>query len=74
MHTEISTGIIVETVALPSEFLGRTVTVNFYLPTNISRPEEISLLLVNDGQDLEAMGFDKMISYLSETNQITPFW
>ncbi|AXY78303.1 esterase family protein [Paraflavitalea soli] len=72
MHTEISTGIIVETVALPSEFLGRTVTVNFYLPTNISRPEDISLLLVNDGQDLEAMGFDKMISYLSETNQITP--
>ncbi len=72
MHTEITTSIMVETVALPSEFLERTVTVNFYLPTNIARPEEISLLLVNDGQDLEAMGFDKMISYLTETNQINP--
>ena len=63
MHTEISTGIMVETVALPSEFLDRTVTINFYLPAPNTRPEETSLLLVNDGQDLEAMGFDKMISY-----------
>lgn len=72
MHIETSTGSIVETVALPSELLDRTVTINFYLPNPTARPEEISLLLVNDGQDLEAMGFDKMISYLSETNLVTP--
>jgi enterochelin esterase-like enzyme len=74
MHTEISTGIMVETVALPSEFLDRTVTINFYLPAPGTRPEETSLLLVNDGQDLEAMGFDKMISYLSETRLVNPLF
>lgn len=72
MHTEISTGIVVETVALPSELLGRTVTVTLYRTHPATRPEETSLLLVNDGQDLEAMGFDKMLGYLSETRQITP--
>ncbi|MDF2190208.1 alpha/beta hydrolase-fold protein [Paraflavitalea sp. CAU 1676] len=72
MHTEISTGIMVETIALPSEHLGRTVTVNFYQPHQTAQPAALSLLLVNDGQDLEAMGFDKMLGYLSETRQITP--
>lgn len=72
MHTEISTGIMVETIALPSEFLARTVTLNFYLPADMARRASMSLLLVNDGQDLEAMGFDKMIGYLTETDQITP--
>nr|WP_276484449.1 alpha/beta hydrolase-fold protein [Paraflavitalea sp. H1-2-19X] len=72
MHIETSTGILVETVALPSDLLGRTVTVNLYRTHPATRPEETSLLLVNDGQDLEAMGFDKMLGYLSETSQITP--
>ena len=72
MHIEISTGIVVETATLPSEFLDRSVKVTFYLPANIAQPENISLLLVNDGQDLEAMGFDKMITYLSQAELITP--
>lgn len=74
MHMETSTGIVVDTATLPSEFLNRSVKVNFYLPADMSQPNEISLLLVNDGQDLEAMGFDKMISYLSQTSQVTPLF
>lgn len=71
MQTEISTGLLVETVTLPSEPLDRTVTVSFYQPS-IVIDKPIGLLLVNDGQDLEAMGFDKMIGYLLQTGEIEP--
>lgn len=71
MHTEISPGVLVQTVTLPSEPLDRTVTVNFYLPS-ATTGKPISLLLVNDGQDLEAMGFDKMMGYLLQTEEINP--
>ena len=71
MQTEISPGLLIETVTLPSEPLARTVTINFYLPS-ASSGKPMSLLLVNDGQDLEAMGFDKMIGYLLQTEEIQP--
>src|SRR3989337_1600201 len=54
-------GIIVESAELNSEFLERTVKVDFYLPLHIERPEELSLLLINDGQDLVTMGFEKLL-------------
>ena len=62
---------MVETVTLPSEPLDRTVTINFYLPSLVM-DKPISLLLINDGQDLVAMGFDKMIGYLLQTGEIEP--
>ncbi len=71
MQTEISPGLSVETVILPSEPLERTVTINFYLPSG-TPGKPINLLLVNDGQDLEAMGFDKMVGYLMQTGEIEP--
>jgi len=72
MQTDTSSGVLVETTALPSEFLHRDVTVQFYLPVNIARPDELSLLLINDGQDLAAMGFDKMIGYLLHQEKVWP--
>lgn len=72
MQTEVSTGIIVETVELPSEALQRTITINFYGPANNPGDSPLGLLLLNDGQDIEAMGFDKMIAYLLQTETITP--
>lgn len=72
MQTEVSTGIMVETIELPSEALQRTITINFYGPANHSGNQPIGLLLFNDGQDVEAMGFDKMIAYLLQTEAITP--
>jgi enterochelin esterase-like enzyme len=71
MQTETSPGLLVETVTLPSEPLDRTVTINFYLPSVVP-DQPISLLLVNDGQDLEAMGFDKMLGYLLQSGEIEP--
>ncbi|THU40656.1 esterase [Niastella caeni] len=73
MQTEVSTGIMVETVELPSEALQRTITINFYGPaSNLGDNSPVGLLLFNDGQDIEAMGFDKMIAYLHQTETITP--
>ena len=72
MYTETSIGVMVETVELPSDALERKVKVNFYLPTNIAEPDSLGLLLINDGQDIEAMGFDKMIGYLLQTETIRP--
>jgi enterochelin esterase-like enzyme len=72
MQPETGSGILIETIDLPSELLERDVTINFYLPTNITHPEAVSLLLMNDGQDLAAMGFDKMIGYLLHQGKIEP--
>jgi enterochelin esterase-like enzyme len=72
MQTETSMGVVVETANLISEPLERQVTINCYLPVNYQQTGELSLLLVNDGQDLEAMGFDKMISYLLQTETLQP--
>jgi len=72
MQTEVSTGIIIETVELPSEALQRTITINFYVPASNPGENTLGLVLFNDGQDIEAMGFDKMISYLLQTDTIKP--
>lgn len=72
MHTATSVGLLVETATIPSEPLSRTVTVDFYLPLNISNTENLNLLLINDGQDLPAMGFDKMLGQLLQSGAISP--
>jgi enterochelin esterase-like enzyme len=72
MQTDVSTGLMIETIELPSEALQRSVTINFYGPAISTDANYHSLLLLNDGQDIEAMGFDKMLSYLLQTETITP--
>ena len=67
-----SAGILKESTEIFSEFLERKVQIDFYLPVNITRPEEINLLLINDGQDLVTMGFDKLVNELQQQNIIKP--
>ena len=55
-----------------SEFLARDVKVDFYLPANVTETSEISLLLINDGQDLEKLGLEKMLSGLYNEKSISP--
>ena len=64
--------LLTEQKIIKSVFLKREVVVDFYLPKNVSDPSEISLLLINDGQDLPKMNFDVMLDQLIETAQITP--
>lgn len=64
--------LLVEQKAIASKFLKRYVIVDCYLPKNISVPNELSLLLINDGQDLEEMKFASMLNQLIKANEMKP--
>jgi enterochelin esterase-like enzyme len=69
--TEI-TNILVERTTLNSVFLEREVIIDAYLPTNVARPQEMGLLLINDGQDLPKMPFEEILNDLLERERIEP--
>jgi enterochelin esterase-like enzyme len=71
MQMETGTGIVVQTVELPSEFLERLVKVSFYIPAGHTG-QPLDLLLINDGQDLQAMQFGNMLHQLLQSNMIRP--
>ncbi len=62
----------VEQLTLFSEFLEREVVIDLYLPLKMNNLLQYSLLLINDGQDLPKMPFDKILSTLIESNSIEP--
>lgn len=64
--------IVFESVMLSSELLERDVKIDLYLPTPVSDPSEMSLLLINDGQDLPKMPFDEILDELYEQQKINP--
>lgn len=64
--------IITENLILYSEFLEREVIIDTYLPVNILQPEQMSLLLINDGQDLPGMPFGEILNGLLAENKINP--
>lgn len=60
-----------ETLSFPSQILGRNLRIDFYLPPDkLTGPFEV--LLVNDGQDLQTMGFDSILAKLYRSNAIRP--
>ena len=64
--------IIVEQHTILSEYLEREVVIDVYLPTGVPGPEPISLLLINDGQDLIKMPFDEILDELITKAAIQP--
>jgi enterochelin esterase-like enzyme len=64
--------ITVENHILTSKFLKREVKVDCYLPVNVDIPADMSLLLINDGQDLVTMHFEKILDLLYQQNAIAP--
>jgi enterochelin esterase-like enzyme len=65
-------GIQVENTYVLSQFLGREVLVDFYLPLNQLSFSPISLLLINDGQDMEKMNFKTILERLYAEKTIGP--
>jgi len=63
---------VVEKFELFSEYLDRTVILDAYLPGNIANPANITLLLINDGQDLPKMPFAPMLDGLYARGEIEP--
>ncbi len=64
--------VLMEQKIMTSSFLGREVIVDFYLPKNINDSSGLSLLLINDGQDLPKMQFDRMLDEMIVNNHISP--
>jgi len=72
MRSTTESSILVENAIITSSFLQRDVKVDFYLPKNVSEPSAMSLLLINDGQDMPTMGFESILSQLYAQNQVRP--
>jgi enterochelin esterase-like enzyme len=64
--------VVVEQCTISSEYLEREVTVDVYLPAAMAKPEQLSLLLINDGQDLLKMPFDEILDELITQQKIEP--
>lgn len=64
--------ILVEQKALASHSLKRYVIVDVYLPKSLDPLSSLSLLILNDGQNLDEMPFAPMLNALLESGQMAP--
>ena len=70
MEVALPLQIKVQRYKISSLFLKREVLLDFYFPSALKSLENISLLLVNDGQDLVTMQFENILDKLSSTKLI----
>jgi len=66
------TNILIERTSLYSKLLERDVIIDVYLPNNVAQPENLGLLLINDGQDLQTMRFEDILDELLQQDKIDP--
>ena len=64
--------VIKESIRIQSKSLEREVLVDIYHPCQPFPQESLSLLLINDGQDMEKLGLEKMLEDLFEKNSLHP--
>jgi enterochelin esterase-like enzyme len=74
MTNEQLKSVVTKTHILTSVFLKRDVTINCYLPTKVNNRANLSLLLINDGQDLLTMNFEDILDNLYEKDQVEPMF
>ncbi len=74
MQTEKEKLIIAETHILSSVLLDRDVNLNIYFPSGYVLQGDMHLLLINDGQDLETMNFENILSDLYSQKKIAPLF
>ena len=74
MFADKTQGIIVINHVFSSEYLDREVKVDCYIPTAVTDPSSLSLLLINDGQDLRTMQFEKILDDLNKKRSIEPLF
>lgn len=59
---------------IDSVHLAREVKVDCYIPVHVADSSQMSLLLINDGQDLVKMEFEKILERLYAKNEIAPLF
>ena len=64
--------LVVETHTLNSQYLERDVLFDVYMPQQVQQTESMSLLFINDGQDLVKMPFDEMLNDLFKEQLLQP--
>jgi enterochelin esterase-like enzyme len=72
METGKSERILKDHIKIESGFLKRAVAVDFYLPGNADLSDDTSLLLINDGQDMEKLGLEIILEDLYNSKSIGP--
>ncbi len=66
--------IVVTQETVYSEYLEREVVIDLYVPEMAPHPAEMSLLLINDGQDMPKMPFDEILGNLIGSGAIEPLY
>jgi enterochelin esterase-like enzyme len=74
MEIENRHGVILETSQIRSFNLDRTVIVDCYFPNHVEDPALMSLLLINDGQDMEKLGFISILDNFFKKADIAPIF
>jgi enterochelin esterase-like enzyme len=64
--------ILIEQKAIASHYLKRQVIIDVYLPQDHTSHSSLSLLVINDGQNLDEMPFAPMVNGLLASGQIQP--
>lgn len=68
----VRTSVTTQQYTLSSEYLERDVVVDIYQPMTPLQTDQLSLLLINDGQDLAVMSFEEMFGELITAGTIEP--
>jgi enterochelin esterase-like enzyme len=63
---------LVENTTIDSKFLERKVIIDVYLPKQFSSGNKLSLLLINDGQDMVKLGLESILENLEGSGAIRP--
>lgn len=64
--------ILVEHIVVASKYLKREVKIDCFLPKNVADPSQMSLLLINDGQDMPVMQFERILRELYDQQLLQP--
>ena len=70
--SKINGQVSVKNDVLFSAYLDRDVLVDFYFPPHMQELNQVSLLLINDGQDLPVMLFTDILSNLYQNHSLQP--
>jgi len=72
MQKEQTSALLTEELVVDSILLERTVALTCFLPKNVQHPENMDLLLINDGQNMEELGLAPMLESLLAAGEIEP--
>ncbi len=74
MQENRTNAVTINTYTISSKYLSREVKVDCYLPAELTDFSFLSLLLVNDGQDLRTMKFEDILGELYAGQEIEPLF